>query len=104
MEELTACLAWATKKRHIAVNGKILCEPSRKTTGYCGENGQYNTLSLSGLPTYEKKEDDVKFSHSDGFIEFKPLSDQKVKIDTSSVCSKCARKYKRLIKNSIGNK
>lgn len=28
------CLAWATKKRHIAINGEILCDAVSKSGGY----------------------------------------------------------------------
>lgn len=91
----SVCLAWATKKRHIAIDGKVLCKPKHKTDGYSVKNGQYNSISLAGLPTRTKTEDDVRFSHSDGFIEFKPLSEQKIKIDTKSICGNCLLKYEQ---------
>jgi hypothetical protein len=48
LEDRIICLAWATKKRHIAVNGKVLCETKSKTAGYSVKNGCYNTIALSG--------------------------------------------------------
>ncbi len=93
----SVCLAWATKKRHIAVDGKVLCEAKSTTAGYSVKNGCYNTLALHGLPTHNKLSDDIKGSHGDGLIEFLPLEAQKVKIIETSICSKCLKKYKKLI-------
>lgn len=93
----SVCLAWATRARHIAVDGKVICETKRKTSGYSVANGQYNSISLNGLPDYRKEEDDAKYTHSDGFIEFKPLDQQDVKISTRSICKKCLRKYEQLL-------
>lgn len=73
MNNTNVCLAWATRVRHIAVDGVILCQYDRKTTGYAVSNGQYNTISLSGLPDYRKEKDDEKHTHTDGVIDFKPL-------------------------------
>lgn len=92
----SVCLAWATKKRHIAVDGMVLCEPKHKTSGYSHRNGQYNSISLTGLPTERKIHDDQKNGHSDGMIDYKPLSQQSVKIDTRSICAKCLSKYESL--------
>jgi hypothetical protein len=55
-----------------------------------------NTISLSGLPDYKKTDNDIKYTHSDGIIDFKPLSEQRIKIETSSICSKCLAKYEKL--------
>ncbi len=92
----SVCLAWATKKRHIAVDGKVLCEPKHKTYGYSYNNGQYNSISLSGLPTDRKTHDDDKYTHSGGIIDFSPLNQQSVKIDARSICAKCLSKYESL--------
>lgn len=92
----SVCLVWATRKRHIAIDGKVLCEPKHKTPGYSHRNGQYNSISLGGLPTHRKIHDDQKYTHSDGLIDFKPLNQQNVKIDTRSICSKCLKKYEGL--------
>lgn len=94
----SVCLAWATKKRHIAVDGKVLCQVEHRTTGYSVKNGQYNTLTLSGLPTYERKMPDAKFSHGDGYMPFLPIEEQPLYVDKRSVCSKCLLKYAQLLK------
>jgi hypothetical protein len=93
----SVCLAWATRVRHIAVDGQVICETKRKTSGYSVNNGQYNSISLSGLPDYPKEGDDVKYTHTDGLIEFKPLDQQKMKISTRSICKKCLSKYEQLL-------
>lgn len=95
--ERKVALCWATKKRHIAVDGKVLCEPDHKTTGYSVKNGGYNTLTLSGLPTYEKVNDDSKYTHPDGNIPFRAMDKQPTKIDTRSICRKCLKKYEQLL-------
>ena len=92
----SVCLAWATKKRHIAIDGSVLCEPKHKTSGYSYQNGQYNSISLTGLPIERKIHDDQKYGHSDGVIDFAPLNNQSIKINTSSICAKCLSKYESL--------
>lgn len=91
-------LAWATRVRHIAVDGKVLCEPKTKSAGYSVSNGQYNTLALSGLPTYSKSSDDSDRSHGDGTIKFAPLDQQDFKIILRSICKKCQKRYAKLFK------
>lgn len=104
--EKIVCLAFATKKRHIAVDGHVLCEPKHRTAGYSVKNGQYNSLSLSGIPTNRKIHDDVDFinkmgklagTHPDGIIDFKPLDQQDTVIITRSICSKCLKRYNKLL-------
>ena len=87
-------LAWATKKRHITIDGIVLCEPT-KSRGYSVKNGCYNSLGLSGIPDYNKRADDIKYSHCDGVIKFAPLDQQETKIITSSICAKCLKKYEK---------
>jgi len=86
-------LCWATKKRHIVVDGIVLCEPKHKTTGYSVKNGGYNSLSLSGIPEHLKLTDDSKGSHGDGIIDFAPLEEQTFTINRKSICTKCQNKY-----------
>jgi len=95
----TVCLAWATKKRHIAVDGVILCEAVSKSGGYSPKNGVYNGLALSGLPDYEKPYDDKPHGHASGIIDFKPLDQQKTKIIPTSICKVCLKKYNNLLNN-----
>lgn len=89
-------LAWATRVRHIAVDGKVLCEPKITSAGFSVSNGQYNTLALSGLPTYPKSSDDSDRSHGDGEIKFAPLDEQDFKINSRSICKKCQKRYSKL--------
>lgn len=96
LEDRIICLAWATKKRHIAVNGKVLCETKSKTAGYSVKNGCYNTIALSGLPTYNKHTDDMPGIHGDGIIEYKPLDEQQLIINTKTICKKCVKEYEKL--------
>jgi len=84
-------LCWATKKRHIAVDGHVLCEPKSINAGYSVKNGQFNSLALSGIPTNKYIGPDKQFSHSDGVIEDKPLVEQG--IITKSICAKCLKKF-----------
>lgn len=92
-QERNVALCWATKKRHIAVDGIVLCEPNHNTTGYSVKNGGFNSLSLSGIPTQNKLSSDTKGSHGDGIIPFLPIEEQPLFINTSSICSKCLKKY-----------
>lgn len=98
MENKKVALCWATKKRHIAVDGKVLCESKskKKSMGYSVGNGVYNTLALSGLPTHEKITHDKPYTHADGIIEFLPLNEQRFMIDEKSICVTCIKKYNRL--------
>ena len=94
----TVHLAWATKKRHIAVDRNILCEATSKSAGYSVKNGSYNSIALSGLPTYQKHSDDVPGSHGDGIIEYKPIEQQKLRISTKTICKKCLSKYEKIMR------
>jgi hypothetical protein len=90
-------LAWATKKRHIAINNRLLCGP--QFTGSIRQRGEsgYNSITISGIPDYPKEHADSKYSHHDGQIPFKPLSNIDGLI-TNSICFKCQRKYAKLHK------
>lgn len=94
--ERKVVLCWATKKRHIAVDNIVLCEPKHVTDGYSVKSGGLNSLSLSGIPTYNKTSNDSKYTHSDGIISFLPLKNQIYIINESSICSKCLKKYEKL--------
>ena len=94
----SVCLAWATKKRHIAVDGKVLCEAEHRTPGYSVNNGQYNSLSMVGLPNSERQHGDSKYTHSEGFMPFLPIEEQPHFVDKRSVCSKCLSKYAQVLK------
>lgn len=93
--ENTVCLAWATTRRHIAVNNEVICKPKTRGAGYNSRNWTHNSISISGLPKHQKESDDYGFSHWDGLIEFKPLDEQKTIINTQSICKKCLKKYQK---------
>lgn len=92
--EVTLC--WATKKRHISVDGVVLCNANHTTAGYSTKNGGYNSLYLSGIPTHFKNSDDSKTTHSDGIVSYMPLDKQPFKINRRSICIKCQNKYDAL--------
>lgn len=94
---MQVALAWATKKRHIAIDGKVLCEPKIRSAGYSVKNGQYNTLALSGIPTYQRTTADVRYSHGDGIIPPVPLESQPHFVDTKSVCRTCRDRYNKVV-------
>ena len=83
-------LCWATKNAILQLMEKFYVK-GHKTTGYSVKNGGYNTLTLSGLPTYEKVNDDSKYTHPDGNIPFRAMDKQPTKIDTRSICRKCLK-------------
>jgi len=93
-DSYTVVLAWGQKKRHIVVNGKILCEPDFsnhiRQRGDCG----YNSITVSGIPDYPKKGEDSKYTHTDGIIPFLPL-DQISGLINTSICAQCSRKYEK---------
>ena len=92
--KVVVVLVWATKKRHIAVDGEVLCKPKHTNNiRQRGANG-YNSLTVHGIP--DKKHIPDTSCHHDGQIEFLPLDEQKTIIQ-SSICEKCKTKYKKLI-------
>lgn len=99
-QENIVALAWATRVRHIAVNHTVLCDAVSKTNGYSFSNGTYNGLSLRGIPKDIKVDDDDVYTHTDGVIDFAPLHQQRVRIDTKSICKKCLSKYNKLMIDS----
>jgi len=90
-------LAWATQKRHIAVDGQVLCKTRSKTAGFSCANGQYNSLAMHGLPTNERTSGDVKYSHTEGIIPPLPLEAQPFPVITKSICAKCKKRYEAKI-------
>ena len=75
-------LSWGKLTRHIIVDGKSLC------------------VSRVKSPAYQKTDNDKPDCHSDGIIEFKPLSEQPKVIDPSFICPNCVKKYESLFKVS----
>ena len=69
MQVTQVTLAWGQKKRHIAVNGEVLCQPKFSSAiRQRGETG-YNSLTVSGIPTEDKEYPDSQYTHSVGGIE-----------------------------------
>lgn len=93
MSEKIVTLCWATVKRHIAIDGQVLCAQNFTTDGYSVKNGRYNSIQLSGIPTELKDDDDRPCCHTDGVISYAPLEKQAVVINRSSICVKCQRKF-----------
>jgi hypothetical protein len=91
-------IVWASRKRHIFIDGKLLCETKHK--GDYSRGGHYCGYSLSGLPIHEK-EPDVDYkngggAHREGIIPFKPLSEVGG-ISERSICNKCKKAYSNLL-------
>ena len=93
-------LAWGQKKRHIAVDGKVLCQPKfSNNIRQRGETG-YNSLTVSGIPTEEKTIADDKYTHTDGIIPSLPLHEiliQGKPLVQKSICAKCKKIYGNLV-------
>lgn len=87
-------LAWAAQKRHIAINGRVLCAAGFSGTIRSRGAGGYNSITVHGVPTTPKRYEDDKGTHYDGVIEAAPLAEQKG-INTRSVCGKCQRRFTR---------
>jgi hypothetical protein len=94
-------IAWASRKRHIFIDGKLICETKHK--GDYSRGGHYCSYDLSGLPKHPKDTPDVDYKngggcHTSGIIPFKPLSE----IDgiiTRSICNKCQKAYAKFLNN-----
>lgn len=90
-------LAWASRKRHIFVNGILLCASRHKTgDGYNHKGGHYMSYQLE-FPTWEKRDPDQKCAHFDGIIPAKPL-DEIGGIIRSSICTACQKRYDKIFK------
>jgi hypothetical protein len=92
----TVCLVWVTRKRHVAVDGKLICAAKQKSGGYTAGNGQYNSLAISGLPKTPHT-GDAPYTHPGGIIDYLPLADQKKPVVTTSICKKCLTRYAALL-------
>jgi hypothetical protein len=95
-------IAWGSRKRHIFIDGKLLCETKHKPDYSRG--GHYCSYTLSGLPKHDKKPDvDYKGgggAHLDGVIPFKPL-DEIGGIITRSICNKCQALFSKLLNQQM---
>ena len=94
-------LAWASRTRHIFVDGKLLCEATHKTNGYSPKGGHYVSYQLE-MPDKPKTHPDISHTHTDGIIPFLPLDEIKIGnggISRKSICRKCQKQYDKLFKN-----
>lgn len=99
-KEKIVALAWAQKKRHIAVDGEVLCEPKHTNKIRQRGEGGYNSLTINGIPKDPKQYEDEDYpggggSHYGGVIPFKPL-DEIGGIIQRSICKQCIKKYNKL--------
>ena len=84
-------LAWASRKRHIFIDGKMICQCDHKTRGgYSKKGGHYVSYQME-MPTY-KKTPDSTYTHTDGVIPALPL-DKIGGIFRKSICAICQKKY-----------
>ena len=87
-------IAWGSRKRHIFIDGKILCGKNHKPA--YSKGGHYNSYDLDSSVFEKRKEHkDTKYTHTDGIIEFKSLESQG--IIRKSICKKCQKKYDKMI-------
>ncbi len=88
-------LAWASRKRHLFVNGVLLCKKKHKTRdGYNHKGAHYMSHQLE-FPTWEKRGPDEKYTHLDGIIPAKPL-DEVGGIIRTSICAACQKRYDKI--------
>lgn len=100
----TVALVFASRVRHIAFDGKLLCETKHKSSagGYC--RGHYCSYSLD--PSDFKRirtvgDKDYKGGggfHTTGVIPLKPLNEIEPRVIEWSICRKCLRRYNRELK------
>jgi hypothetical protein len=98
------CIVWASRKRHITLDKKLLCETQHK--GGYSKGGHYNSYNLDpGVFDKIRTEPDVDYlkgagAHSEGIIPFLPLDQIPEKVIISSICKKCLKKYEKLTKGA----
>lgn len=100
MSQPVITLAWASRKRHLFVDGRLLCEKTHKSAGYSPRGGHYISYQLD-MPKTPKQCPDERYCHSDGTIPFLPLDDIKIGdggILRSSICATCQKRYDKLFK------
>lgn len=96
-------LAWASRKRHIFINGVLLCEKKHKTHGgYSHKGGHYMSYQIE-MPNRPKTDPDIKYTHTDGIIPALPLDEIKIGsggISRQSICVACQKRYDKIFQNS----
>lgn len=94
----TVILAWASRKRHIFVNGVLLCEKQHKSNGYSPKGRHYVSYQLEML-SKPKSDPDTKHTHTDGIIPALPLDEIKIGdggILRDSICAACQKRYDKI--------
>ena len=96
----SVALVFGSRSRHIAFDGKLLCETNHKSAAGGYSHGHYCSYSLDNSDlTTERTKEDVDYKkggcHSTGVIPFKPLNEIEPKIIERSICRKCLSKYNR---------
>ena len=96
----SVALVFGSRSRHIAFDGKLLCETNHKSAAGGYSHGHYCSYSLDNSDlTTERTKDDVDYKrggcHSTGVIPFKQLNEIEPKIIERSICRKCLKRYSR---------
>jgi hypothetical protein len=94
-------IAWASRKRHIFIDGALLCAKEPKTKcGYSGRRRGGHLISYQiEMPDSEIQKPDEKYSHGEGIIPDLPLDEIKIGsggIIRSSICTSCQKKYDKM--------
>lgn len=102
----TVILAWASQKRHLFVNGVLLCEKKPKTTdGYSRKGGHYISYQLE-MPSSALTVPDERYSHGEGIIPALPLDEIKIGnggISRRSICAACQKRYDKIFMPSFSH-
>jgi len=95
-KEPKVVLAWASRKRHLFVNGVLLCGKKPKTgDGYSRKGGHYISYQLE-MPDKPMIHPDTKYTHTDGIIPYLPLDEIRIGnggISRKSICADCQKRY-----------
>ena len=95
-------LAWGSRKRHIAVDGEILCHPKfSDSVTQRSADVSYNALATYGIPTQPKTHADSKTLQTGGMIPAIALIEVKIQgspLILSSICGSCQKRYARKLK------
>ena len=93
-------LAWASRKRHIFIDGDLICGKKGKTTAGYSVKGRHLISYQIEMPTKPLAFPDQRYSHGEGIIPFEPLDSIKIGdggISRRSICLSCQKKYDKLL-------
>lgn len=97
--EFQVILAWASRKRHIFINGVLLCEKKHKTTAGYSVKGRHHISYQVEMPNQPMSAPDGKYTHGDGIIPAMPLDEIKIGdggISRRSICVVCQKRYDKI--------